>query len=376
MHPVSFNQNCPQNRAFFIWNIFYGFFSWYCVTTMVDPAAINQRKKIMDFTFASFKEKPLFNIIFRFGLSVLFPIGYFWTTMHFLVSSLKQLPLLKWLDSFCCEVPKKALLVIIVVDHLMFIAMYRIFFSFYSFNLDTFKGLSFGLVIYISLYSMNCNTNIIFGLSVFYKFATWFELGRVQKALQNNFVSVNIGELEMHFQRLAKLNRKLNSFLSMPTTVVIFLGIFNFVSISAQAFVTSKMFTDILLNCGQFVFFISSLAILQDLINVKLETIEASLELYYHRNASLIMFKVTRNDVVSILLKNNNNVGGGNSASNDNLMEDSSENVRLRAVTFVTVYKSSFKLKLFELAHIDYGFLFAMTFFVVNYTVLVIQTSE
>ncbi|KAH9409210.1 hypothetical protein TYRP_010210 [Tyrophagus putrescentiae] len=341
LHPVSFSQSHPQNRAIFLWNIFYAIFSWFYVLSVVDPDTVKERSKMMQDTYAAFHKKPLFNIVFRFGLATIFPIGNFATIQHFYLASLKQFPLLKHLYSFDFVVSKRVFLVIIALDHLLFIAMYRVFFAFYNFDPTTLNGVLLCALIYLSFYVMNCNTNIIFGLSLLYN----------------------------QLRRLSKLNRVLNDFLASPTVVVVAIGIFNLVSIFSQAFVISQMYIDNLFFVSQFLLLLLSLAVLQDLIKVELRSIETTLEGHYCLKTSAFKpFKVASLFDLDYLV---NDTGNSVSAA-----DKVSEDTRLKAVTLVAVYRGFFKLKLYELIDFDYSFLLFAIFFVINYTVLVIQTTK
>lgn len=324
---------------------------------------------MMQDTYAAFHKKPLFNIVFRFGLATIFPIGNFATIQHFYLASLKQFPLLKHLYSFDFVVSKRVFLVIIALDHLLFIAMYRVFFAFYNFDPTTLNGVLLCALIYLSFYVMNCNTNIIFGLSLLYKYATWTELKSLRQMLETSDpVSVDIKLFSSQLRRLSKLNRVLNDFLASPTVVVVAIGIFNLVSIFSQAFVISQMYIDNLFFVSQFLLLLLSLAVLQDLIKVELRSIETTLEGHYCLKTSAFKpFKVASLFDLDYLV---NDTGNSVSAA-----DKVSEDTRLKAVTLVAVYRGFFKLKLYELIDFDYSFLLFAIFFVINYTVLVIQTS-
>ena len=368
-----------QGRLLFTWNLFAIATSLYFIFAIMTPQALQAIRRRGDALFGNSSQKPLFTLFFRLGVTFALPMGFFSNYLYFSKlclapksSSRSTAYLFSLLDRPNVTIPRRVFFILLAVDHFVFIFTYNI----------TFKML-FALQLqladvpkiagaYFAFYRLNGCSMTIFGLVAYHKYTVLVELTNILRisVAADNCDGVS-AKIQFQVINLASTSRQVNRIFSFPLLSIIFAQVYNAVILLARILISNHFHFGNLLYIVFFLSWLLLLAVLQHLIDRRLEDIERAL---VNRKA---IHWTSANNKMSL---NQKRKISGHYINNGSLVyrlqkQHFANSNYLQAVTMTEVYRKCFQTRLFNLCHLNGQFIRLMVLFVVNYIVLITQTS-
>lgn len=292
----------------------------------------------------AFKENPLFSMLFDITTVYLHQISFLLNSAYFILISFQfQSSQLLFFLNVCFSKLQifhsifssiKILFVLIIVHQIcLMISIYPTSLFTLKKNQSVLKKLFDFLILLV----LNTNTYIVCILTHLYKYCVIKSLEKIIKKYQKN--GKNIQKLELEFKKLATQNFWLNNILSFPM-FILFVPFVAEIIISFSFMWVTKL-TSVDTYFFQFAFHLFFLAIGEFFVQKQLNQIENIFKNHYKLN-KFKKFKVK---------------------------------MKICNLELMPLYQNHFQLRLFNLVNINFVFLFALTFFVLNYVIFIMQTS-
>lgn len=286
-------------------------------------------------------------MIFNQYVNYVNPIGSLLNVFYFFFLSLFNSKLLPLLNSFQLNLPPSRFYTIILVDHLIFIVSFHIFQYIFFFNLSTFTGWVQFLIYYLAYYLYHKSYFIVLGVVHYYKYATLLSL----RQLVENIPQLNIDQIVSTIRQLSRSNSQLSTLLSIPLSIIFFIQVFNVVIVLSMSLITNDFSFQKMAFISHIALYLTYLTILDFQIDSQLKLITLKLKEKYLQFNSRTLFTVVNQRVIA------------------------EKSCNLKALVCIDVYRRFFCFQLFNCCKINYHFNLTVTFFVVNYVVLLLQTN-
>lgn len=325
-----------------------------------------------------FEEKPLFSILICVIMRHIFPLCYIIIMPYFVIINLKHRQLTVLMDAFANMSPilnqngLKVFICGVVIHLIIYIFTINSTISMLSKLSLTFFSQFQVIALYIIFFSLNISNNISFILTNYYKFATSMALDQAMVNYRKEIASGKkldtLKGLIVKLNRLAIVNSQLGNIISLPI-------LFNMLPYITQIIATFSALwlqNENLPNNYYIIQFgipFAYICYTEQRIQVQL----AQLDRLLRTNC--------RNELVSdakqCFINKKCNVFVNNANQSRIIVESFTSNQwpSLQCIEMVEVYRSYFKLKIFHLCTINWTFFFYVVLFVVNYAVLIAQTS-
>lgn len=328
-------------------------FSWNLALTCLPInriLAFRQAKKNMSKynpeLSAALNEKPLLNLLVVFIVQHLYPIAYFSNVFYYFCINFRSSRLIRLLDSFNqieafnSEGHSKRIFFWLAVLHHSFFLLTNGQPLFDKIGVLPWYTLLLKYWVHFILYISSYNT---FTLILYYKIATYLSLTQLNQKYRKHR---NIVQLHAELRLLAFLNVQLNQILSLPFLIICIPLLCEILLLLSILWIKPLEVVDLYLL--YFFFLLLSIAILERRIDSQLFRIEQLLK--QQRTVTLYRRMVTW--------------------TNPN-----QERASFAYFDLISHYQTSFQLQIFNIFTVNLPFLGCLLLFVLQFTVLLIQTS-
>ena len=335
-----------------------------------------------------FAEKPLFRILMIVVMRHIFPLCYLIVMTYFFLVNFfynrRRRLLVVLLDALSSLAPplNRQRFELFLGGVLFHIAVYS--FTIYPMVKMVVPNLKVSVkvvVLFFLFFTLNVNSNISFILTNYYKFAIKIALNQImadfQASTNKTDLSGSLRRLVASLSRLSVINRQLNNVLSLPL-------LFNMLPYIAQivaTFSTVGVQNDHLPNASYLVQFGIPIAFIchnERCIQRQLTTLDRLVAESWRNDddaAALCLAQQQKNSQrffsqkFTISKRTPLAVYKGNGNSDRRRLS-------LQCLELVDVYRNYYKLKVFNLCTISWTFFVYVILFVVNYAVLITQTTS
>lgn len=307
---------------------------------------------------ATFNEKPLFSILYNLAMRNDFTLVCLLNFSYFAILNYNNSKLLNLLDSFndlkVFQSQQLARKIIIFHQILFFLSVYGITSNIFITGQWTEAALQ-----YVSIFFMNMAVNAPFILLYYYKYATLKSLEGVANKLRI-YHHDNVSKTEATFKavvrelsRLGFINSQLNYLLSLP------------LMLSMVPYTTEMIITLACLLFQKLTF--ESAYLFQIILHmIVLSWLETKIDCKLKNLTQLLRGKTAKS---SIIFRTKMEVCSSQDKVNESFYT-------IRCQLLLEIYCSYFKVKVFNLFVINWIFTFNLTLFILNYIILVAQTSS
>lgn len=336
----------------FLWNlILVGLFFWkiydFDDAVMKDHYLNPNMENLYD-------EKPLYDLLVHNITTYMSPICYCAVTFHYLALSYNSSKLLRLLDSFTLslyrERAQRIFWVTVIFHQITHFAMFYQVFYLILRHTNSWPNL---LLMYLSMYTLNINQSVTFFVIIYFKCATFFTLKQIVSNLKNTNLKSDVHHflVKKEITKLAYLNKELHSQLSFPFLCSLFPFVVHILGGLSTLMV--KRFTESNYYLLQFVVILAYFAFIEESIQSQLMEIRKVLLGHTDTELYWVSRKLYLTD------------------SNGNL--NTREQLYWREL--LSIYRTYYTLRLFNLWKINWRFLVSLALFILNYVVLITQTS-
>ena len=192
----------------------------------------------------------------------------------------------------------------------------------------------------ICFYLIEQSKVIIFGIVIYYRYATWKSLQMMKKKIKNNF---KFEHFQIKLQHLAMINKQLNSLMSFPLTCKIFVSLVDYI-----VFIFYYI-NHIEINISIVFFWVFIIFAIITLINRLVQKELHQIKKLLTKNSEKLFIGVTKN----------------NKYKSDLIQKQE----------LISIYQQYFCLNLFSFCQINSSFWLNSAIIIINYLIIVIQTQ-
>lgn len=343
-----------RNAPNFIWNFFLFSVTAYQFLAM-NTSYLDEQKAEMT---ATFSEKPLFAILYHLAMRNDFQLTCLLNAAYFGLLNYHRSELLILLDSFSALKTLQS-----SAFALFFIACHKVFYFIVLvgmvWNFVASGHWNEATVQYVSLFPMNTTINSGFILIYYCKYATYKSLEEIINRIKTDAVykdaELTFRTVEREVSRLAKINSRLNSILSFP----MFLALLSYTTemiITMACLIFQKLTVE-----SSYLLHLPLLLVLTSWVETKIEAKLKSVSQYLALRGEA---KNSAKNSYFLTVINFSNI----SLQHEYFYPP-------RCQLLFELYKKYFIIRVFNLFKINWVFAFNLTLFILNYIILVAQTS-